>query len=562
MEDIPAVTSTLARTGMNDNLASILGRSLVSGASSSAISAADQMVRGAPAPDIQRNAAISGGIGLVLPGVGAMIGRGISAAGQKGGEVIGNLTSTERAAQRIVSGAASQDARMGQALTAVDEANAVLNGQPLLNVDRFGGNVRTLARTAKNMAPDAGAMLDEATQQRFLTQGDRAGQFIRRITGGNVNDLALQDQIQQAARLSNDAAYGRAYADPGASAIWTPEIRQLMQSPDVLAAIRGADRTAANDAALTGKPAVRNPFTFTTKPDGSVSVGLRTNPDGSRALPNLQFWDIVQRNLRRAAEVADRTQNGKADASTLRQLRRQLLNNLDQAVPSFGAARAGAAAAFGAEDALDAGRKFVTQQMAIPEAKAAYAQFSPAERKAFATGFASSLIDKISAARDNVNVINQVFGSPAARSQVELALGKSAASQLEQFVRIENIMQMTKQAVQGNSSTAKQLIAAGVVGGGLGGYFGNWDPRNMATGAGLMMAGRAGMRALGKSVDQKIMQRVADILASGDPDAINKEILNAALSGQHSDAIKAIERGIQIAGESALLQATRPQALN
>jgi hypothetical protein len=548
--EIPAVAKLL---GM-DSTVPLLWRSLAGLGSNAAISGGDALVRGASPQQAAQDALIGGTIGAAIPGAGDLLGKGAAMLGKRIAPTIDALRNPQIAGQKMISGAAARDLKAGNAMTVADEATAALNGQPIVNADRFGEGVRTLARTAGNSDPAAGEALKSLTEDRFLTQAPRAAAFVKRITGGATDDLALQNTIQQAARNSNSAAYGKAYMSPGAQMVWTPEIKQLFQSPDFIAAVHGAERTAANDAASSGVKAVKSPFAF----DAKGNISIRTNPDGSKAVPNLQFWDIVQRNLRAGSDKAYRAGDNLL-GSQLSEMRKQLVGSLDNAVPAFATARKGAAAAFGAEDALDAGRKFVGQPMGIPEAKAAYAKFTPAEQKAFGVGYASSLIDKINAARDRVNVINQVFGSPAARSQVELALGKNAAAQLEHFVRIEDIMQQTKNAVQGNSSTAKQLAAMGALGGLGGGILGGWDPRNMATGAGLMMAGRLGARALGKAVDQKVMQHVADVLASHDPAAVNRVILNATMSPQHSNAIKAIQLGLKSVARGIATTATRPQ---
>lgn len=544
--EIPAVAKIL---GMDASVP-LLARTLAAGGSNAAITAADSMARGSSPLDALKAGGVGGVVGSIIPGAGELLGRGTAAISKRVAPVIDALRNPDTAAQKMVSGAAANDIRSGNAMTPSDEVSASLNAQPIVNADRFGQGIRGLARTAANSNPQADALLKNLTQDRFLTQGSRATDFVKRVAGGNVNDLALQDQITSAARSSNKAAYNSAYADPGAQTVWSPQIRQLFQSPDFVSAVKGAERTAANDAAVSGTKAVRNPFQFNAQ--GVPS--LKQLPDGSHALPSLQFWDIVQRNLRSSSDTASRSGDNLL-ASQLGGMRTQLLGELDNAVPAFASARKGAAAAFGAEDALDAGRKFVAQPMGLPEAQAAHAQFTPAEKKAFGVGYASSLVDKIGAARDRVNVINQVFGSPASRSQVELALGKPAAAQLEHFTRVEDIMDQTKAAVQGNSSTAKQLAAMGAIGGLGGGLLGGWDPKNIATGAGLMMAGRLGMRALGQAGDQKVMQRVADILASHDSAEINRTILNATISPKHSLALKAIQKGLQTvthAGAAAL----------
>jgi hypothetical protein len=537
------------------NLAARTGASALTNA---AISGADTATRGGDAGDIAQSAAIGGAAGAIMPGAGDLLAKGAGLVGQKAVSLWDAFTNTDRAAQKAVSGAAAQDIRAGQQLTPADEANAALNGQPIVNADRFGGAVQSLARTARNSNPTAGAALSDLAQDRFLTQSNRARDFVKRITGGATDDLALQDQIASQARLTNRAAYDRAYAAPGAQSVLTPDIIDLFKSPDFRRAVGGASKTAGNDAAISGGKAVGNPFIVGSNGE---AVGLKTLSDGSRAVPNLQFWDIVQRNLRAQADQAQRSGDNLL-ASQLGQMRTKLLNGLDNAVPDFAKARAGAAAAFGAQDAVEAGRKFVSQKMGIPEAQRAYAKFSPAEKKAFGVGFASELIDKIGAASDRVNVINQVFGSPAARQQVEMALGKNAARQLEQFVRVEDAMQATKQAVQGNSTTAAQLAAMGALGGvgaGAAGVVSNWDPKMVASGAFLLPAARIGARAMRKAIDQKVMSRVAEILASSDPKEIDRLVLNATLSPKFADAVQAIEMGLQATARAGADQSQRPQ---
>jgi hypothetical protein len=540
--EIPGVARAL---GMGSG-GTLLSRSLLGGGSQAAISYGDSLARGGEQAQAGESAAIGGLAGAMLPGAGHLLGRAGGALADKAGQAWNTLTRPEVAAQKVVSGAAVRDIASGKALTPTDEAAAALNGQSLTNADRFGGSVRGLARTAANSNPVARQALTDLTQDRFLTQAMRGTDFIKRVAPA-IDDVTARERLQAAARASNKTAYDAAYAHPAAQVVWTPQIKALFQSPDFIKAIRGAERTGANDAATSGVKAVQSPFVFDTQ----GNIGLRKQADGSTALPSLQFWDIVQRNLRQASEEAYGS-GRNLDGSQLAEMRRQLTGALDQAVPQFAKARAGAAAAFGADDALEAGKKFVSQKMAIPEAQRSIAALSPAEKKLFATGFASEIIDKINAAPDRVNVINQVFGSPAARKQVEMALGKPAADQLEHFVRIEDVMQMTKQAVQGNSTTAQQLIASGLIGGGVGGALGGWDPRNVMSGAALAGLGRAGMRAMGKAFDQRVMQRVADILASQDPKEINRQILNATLSPKHADAIKAIQAGLHAAVRGAL----------
>jgi hypothetical protein len=316
--------------------------------------------------------------------------------------------------------------------------------------------------------------------------------------------------------------------------------------------------TGRTDSALHGYPTVENPFVF-DKASGSYDWAPNA------PLPSLQFWDQVQRNLASTAKVAARQGDNQA-ASHAWQLRGRLNDALDAAVPAFNTARTGAAAKFGAEDALEAGQKFINADVGdLPALRAAHSQFSPAEKKLFASGFASSLIDKVSRANDSTNVINTVFNSPRAKAQIELALGSKAANDLEHFLRIENIMQMGKTAVQGGSNTTAQLAAAGALGYGTGvttsgGNFNpvTWSPDTWAKAggvAGLMRFGRAGARALGIDADRRVMQSIATSLASGDPSVIARATQMASRSPKSAAAIKAIEQGLTLATRTGVAAA-------
>jgi hypothetical protein len=523
-------------------------RMINSGLSTTGLLTADNMTRGMQPTDALAEAVMPGSISAAVPGLGAVARGGAQAVGERVGPMLNSIRNPSEEAARRVGVAVNRDiaANPQSIMNAADEAVARQTGMPLINVDRGGETTRALARSVANQSPEARAIIDRTVEDRFTTQAPRAVAFLERLVGGRADDLALQQNMRTAARASNDPAYKAAYNSPQAQAIWTPEIRNLMQAQPFRTAIQQAESTARNSAAVTGGKAVVNPFVFAA--DGSVT--LRTMPDGSRALPNLEFWDIVQRNLRNQADVASR-QGDNLLASQIGDMRRQLNTTLDGAVPQFQQARAGAASFFGAEDALDAGRTFANQPRQIPEARQAFNGFTEAEKKAFGVGYASELIDKVKASSDRRNIIQQVFGSPAAREMNELVFGKAKANQLEAFVRVEDLADQLRGAM-GNSTTARQLmelgIGAGVGGmGGLGLSGGDWQ--TAFKGAALGTAG-AGARIIGQRVDAKVMEEVARLLTSDSPQALQKAVYNAAMSPkwmlaleQMSEILAPVSRG-------------------
>lgn len=565
---IPGVATVL---GM-DATTSLPVQMGLGGLTQAGISRLDSAVRGTPQQDADTQGAISALTGAAAP----VLGKVLSKGAEKIGGMFKGMVAPAGRADDILANAARADVAAGRGMTTADEAAAALNGQPVINADRLGPNAQTLARVAANIDPTARQGLTEALNSRFTTQNARIEQFINRLTGGQTNALKAADRIDAVARGANDPAYRAAYNDPRAAGVLTvpadpnnpgagdmlaPEIHQLMGAPEVQKAIGQAVDTGKTFSALYGHPPVANPFVF-DKATGTYGWA----PDAQ--LPSLQFWDHVQRNLRTMSKVAGRA-GDDTTASTVWQLRTKLNNALDAAVPPFAQARSGAAAAFGAEDALEAGQKFVNMPAPkVADAIEAYKKFTPQEQRLFGTGFANDLIAKVNGrGSDSANLINKIFGSPQSRQQVVLALkpfAPDAADQLENFLRVENIMQGSNNIINRGSTTAAQLAGMGAVTGGMaGGVTGGGDPLDPTTwnwskiasgagegflgGAALSQLGKFGAKAIGAKINGQVMQSIAQKLASNDPSVISDVVKNAAKSKQASLIIKAIQQGVNLA---------------
>jgi hypothetical protein len=476
-----------------------LGRVVNSGLSSAGYSGLQSIASGKQGGDVLSDMAVDGTIGALSPVVTKGVELGAKAIGNNIVRPVATMLNRDNEAIKRVSRAVVQDRGIGGVMSGADEAVARQAGVPVMNADRFGQATRSLARTAANVSPEADGMLRRTVEDRFGSQADRAVSFVNRLMNGATDDLALQDALRNAASKSNDIAYTRARNNPNARAIWNQPIKELMQSDTFQAAINAAESRGSDRAAISGFRAVKNPFTFGA--DGSI--GLRKMSDGSTALPSLDFWDQVKRNLDRQIGLGKRAGD---DVSDLMGLKTKLVGALDQAVPEYRAARQGAAAFFGADDAIEAGRKFLLSTRQTPEAARAVSKMTQAERDAFSVGFSSELIDKIKASRDRVNVINQVFGSPEAREKMVVALGPQRARELQAYTRVEGIVDQLRGAVTGNSTTAKQLIAAGILGGGAGLWTSGGNVQTGLTWAAIAGLGRRGMQAMGKRVDDQVMK--------------------------------------------------------
>lgn len=470
-------------------------------------------------------AAVGGAVGAAVPaligGAKALYGKAREAAGGATGIVRGAVSPESEAARRVQA-ALARDASLGgnqlddAAVTAAQNA-----GQPVRVADMGGETTRALARSAANTSPEGRQILQDVTSDRFSSQNPRAVEFVQKLVGTSGDAGATRESLQAAARVANRAAYGKAYAQ-GAANVWDDTLAQLAQAPAVQAEIRDATRRSANKAASQGFKPASNPFLVNEAGDIVMKPGVS---------PSLQFWDVVKQGLDDQVDALTR-KGAKGEANDIRALRDGLRNHLDALVPSYGAARKGAAAAFDAEDALEAGQKFVSSNMANNDARRAFAKMSEPERRLFAEGFASDLIEKINRTGDRQNVIKQIWGTPRARERIEIALGKNKAKEFEAFVNIETTMDMLRNAVQGNSTTARQLAEIGLAGGGAAFSY-NGDPET-----GMKMLMIAALSRGQRAVDARVAQKVAEMLVSDNPDMVRKAAAAAARNPTLLQSIK------------------------
>lgn len=497
-------------------------------------------------------AAQQGGMGLAAGAVAPTFVRGAEAFARATGK-LANAVATpfrsaaapEAEAARRINAALARDGVMD---AAGDLARMQSQGAPAVIGDVGGETTRALARSAANLSPEGRQALTEATGDRFAGQGDRITELLRGLGPSSAGKTL--EELQQAARLANRPAYARAYMQGGAG-LWSDELAGLAQAPAVQDAIRSVIKTGANKTVADGMPPIRNPFVT----DAAGNLTLARQADGSIARPNLQFWDYVSRELRGRAGEAARAGN-KDLAGDFTNLRRQILNRLDEAVPAFRQARSGAAQAFQAEDALEAGQKFVLSRMANDEARKALAKMSPQERELFAEGFRSDLIAKIRETGDGRDVVKAIFGNPAARERVSIALGPQQAATLEAALATETAMMRLQAAIGGNSSTARQLAEMAMAGapatalGGVTGYYQGGSPGAVA-GAIAANAIRRGRMKL----DAGLAQQIAKMLASDDIAQLRRV---TAMAKKNPAVLRLLDGIADEAGQLAGLSSGRP----
>lgn len=518
-----ASTGAAAATATGAKLLGLTGKTLPQlmtrgAASGVAVSAADAAVRG---ENPITAGAIGGAIGAVSPPIGRLVNAKIV---QPISNTLRSIAHPVEEAERRVAGALNRDMTNGDVGLSPQEFVAARNeGQPVNLMDMGGETTRGLARSAANTSPEGRATLNRAIDERFETQAPRLAEWLQH-TFHFPNADAQQEALDKIARTVNRPNYAKAYSE-GSNLKWSEGFEQISQAPVVQDAIRKAMVSAKNDAAKLGFTPPKNPFQF----DESGRLRLKTNADGSRMEPNLQFWDIVKRNL-------DKTGSPEA-----RDWARILRDHLDSLVPSYSTARAGAARFFGAGDALEAGQNFVgaSQKFGLPAARKQLAKMSREEKQLFQDGYVSRLTETVEKTGDRRSIVNKIANSPAAKEELNVALGRERAAEVMSRLHVENIMDLARPAVQGNSTTARQLVELGLAGG-VGGYESyQGDPQALMKAA-LVYGAARGHRV----IDERVVREVARLLTSNDVSKLQRGIRILTRNQNMLGAIRNADAGL------------------
>ncbi len=479
------------------------------------------------------------------------------AAYQKPKAVYDAISNPTKAAQNRLAVGAQADMRSPQrgALTPADEFAAGVNQQPLMNVDRYGSNVRRITKNAKDISPDAENVIMGELGERFATQRARTEGIVRAVSPSR-GVWATKDAIERAARAANRPAYKAAY-EAGDRVVVSPKLEQLMSTPQVEDAIKDAIKTGKGRAVADGFGGFNSPFSITQ--DGRIV--RNKGPSGVPAYPNIQFWDYTYRALRDQAIASTKP----SEKQMLTALYHQMSDELDRIVPEYAAARGGAATAFGARDAVDLGEMlFSGKGIGDDQARAMLAKLPQAERALVEEAFTEGLVNKIRNITDGRDVVKAISNSPAAKARIELVLGPGKFREIEAGLAVERIMQASNKYM-GGSDTARNLLtnSALAVGGGTAGYaYGGQSPQSAVAGAIMALGTRKGVQ-IGKQVvrhiDVQVANEIADLVTSTDPARIQRGLQIAARNDAIMDALRSFEAPVAgIAGKSTVEQEPLP----
>jgi hypothetical protein len=479
-----------------------------------------------------KGAAVGGLVGGAAGGVATPVveglARGLGAAASYPVSVARGLLTPGAASERAIGRALTQAERSDPTgINRITEAQfRAAPGEAVVG-DVLGEPGRKLARSAANISPEAKETMNQALDARGRGQGSRAIQWLD--DQFSFPNARTQGEALAATRRSATNQAYEAAERQGAGGLWSPELERLASSQGVAGAMRTAVQTSQDEAVRRGMGGFNPKISFT--PDGRIQ--FNRGPGGVPTYPDLRYWDQVRRELSDAAQKAGR---GTEENMRLGGLAAALNTELDRLVPAYQVARRTAAGFFDARDALEAGQNFATQRFGSDEARAALQQMTATERALFRDGYISRLKDVLSATKDNRDITKILGASQEDRDKMVIALGAQRAREFQAMLNVENIMQKLKEAVQGNSTTAAQLIAAGLGGAGAGGYLG-FDPSTSGLGSALV----AGMK---KGADANMARHITRLMMSRDPAVLEAGLRQLARNARNLEILQSVSNAV------------------
>lgn len=365
---------------------------------------------GAMATDTAIGGAVGGVAGVLLPPVAKAIGKGVTAPMR--------YAQATRAARPVK--------KLGQAIARDDmtpekvaaELRKLPKGAAI--ADAGGENLQTLGRDvtvqpgrARNIAralfdgrrKEAPKRIDDAVRSALKQEGD----FY-------PAKKALADEMKTAAAPFYDEAYK-------APVSLNPKLKAILKRPVMQDALRQGQKLAKNE--------------------GDVIGG------------NMQLLDYAKRALDDQRSVAIRTGNNQL-ARAITKTKQELVGELDAQVPAYGKARAAFAGPKALDDALDTGRKFMSEDAEIIAEM--IQDMTASEKQFFRMGAIRDIRDKVLSKSDTADAYKAIFNSPLKREKIQ-ALFPNA----REFAKFQRAMQgearmfETGTKAMANSSTANKL---------------------------------------------------------------------------------------------------------
>jgi hypothetical protein len=306
-----------------------------------------------------------------------------------------------------------------------------------------GAETRRLVEKLGYATPAAQDAL-ENLNQRILQQSDASRDAMRDHIASTFNVTTDAFDIQQAIKNANQNEIRRLYTalqtDPAARAVSSPNLNSFLQD-------------------VTFQKVAQNARDLATSSRSGIIAPSAATPG------NIFFWDQVKRDLDDQINAAFR--NGENNRGMmLRDLRKDMLSELDNAVPSYRQARDKAAESLGAQNAVEAGYNAVRgapDAFKVGNALNAFKSYTPDRKEMFRQGLASQLAEL--SQQGGPEAILKILENPNKAKLVKGVLNPQEIDSIVGRATAESVMNRTKAYAASfeDPNVQKQFVKAQVI---------------------------------------------------------------------------------------------------
>lgn len=490
----------------------LLARSAASAASGAALGGADAAVRSGGDLDATKSGALwGGGLGLVAPGVGQLVGKGVG----KIAERVRGPAGAERAFGR----AAGADA--------VDDIGARLAsmGDDAMPMD-LGPNLQRQAGAIAATPGRGQEVVRSAIASRQAGAGSRVAGALDDALGQTTDTLALADDIIAQRSAAAKPLYDAAYAKPMP---FSRDLKALLSRPSMRGALRKAEKLAADEGLPSKQWFAKVTDAGSERATGILdSSGRGINAPNPKQVsfirtPDVRELDLTKRALDDMISTAQRAGNNN-EARILIQQKNMLTGMIDDAVPEYAAARKAFSGPTSVLDAMDEGQKAFRNNLTPNQLRTQLMKMGEAEKEAYVQGARAQVADIMGTARNDALAARSAFQKGYNKEKLELLVGKDQAKRLLDSLDAESAFTRTRDVVTGNSETAARAAAMEEVGGASKqpGMF--RSALNMRFGDAAADIGDKALGGLKSASRRKSNEELARLLTSKDPKAITRAI--------------------------------------
>lgn len=424
----------LATVGRGASLLGRGARAALAGAGAGALFGAGEAEEVA---DIPREAALAGTIGAVTGPVAAAVPSAVGAIGRPVVRTAGRVAEaavsdpSKRAARMIAS-------RLRDAGVTGKEMKALMkSAKPETIADLGDASVARLARLVAQSPGEGSDIAAKALNARHFgseaisSASERIEQDLLRAGAPKQTALQAKDGLRAIKKEKAADLYAKAEA-------FAPPVEMRNQLAPIF---KRLPRNIINQAKSTARLAGRD-FSGETYQNIDMA-GLNQ----------------IQRTLRSMATKAYKEGNGEL-GGIYADMRKQLLNIVDNYNPDFAKARSMYAGSAAQEAALELGRSFRRFKDA-GEIKRLVADMGEDELHNFRVGVAQSIRNEMDRAAPGRNMAAVISGSRQKIQQIEEAFPEGSFEELKRALDAETAMAARRQRILGGSQTAETMMEAG-----------------------------------------------------------------------------------------------------